>query len=44
MLPGFAVSPGLPPWAKRGVAVGGQSNYVIGLQVLPSGVACWSFR
>ena len=36
---GFAVSPVLPPWAKKGVAVGGQSDYVIGLQVLSSGVA-----
>lgn len=36
---GFAVSPVLPPWAKKGAAVGGQSDYVIGLQVLSSGVA-----
>ena len=36
---GFAVSPVLPPWAKKGAAVGGQSDYVIGLQVLSSIVA-----
>jgi bile acid:Na+ symporter, BASS family len=36
---GFAVSPVLPPWAKKGAAVGGQSDYVIGLQVLSSVVA-----
>ena len=35
----FAVSPVLPPWAKKGAAVGGQADYVIGLQVLSSGVA-----
>lgn len=36
---GFAVSPVLPPWAKKAAAVGGQTDYVIGLQVLSSGVA-----
>lgn len=36
VLLGFAVSPVLPPWAKKGAAVGGQSDYVIGLQVLSS--------
>ncbi|MFM9046232.1 MAG: hypothetical protein ACKOOH_00945 [Cyanobium sp.] len=36
VLLGFAVSPVLPPWAKRGMAVGGRSDYVIGLQVLSS--------
>ncbi len=36
---GFAVSPVLPPWAKQGTAAGGQTDYVIGLQVLSSGVA-----
>ena len=36
---GFAVAPVLPPWAKKAAAVGGQSDYVIGLQVLSSGVA-----
>ena len=36
---GFAVAPVLPPWAKKGAAVGGQADYVIGLQVLSSGVA-----
>ena len=39
VLLGFAVSPVLPPWARKGAAVGGQSDYVIGLQVLSSGVA-----
>jgi BASS family bile acid:Na+ symporter len=39
VLLGFAVSPVLPPWAKKGAAVGGQSDYVIGLQVLSSVVA-----
>ena len=39
VLLGFAVSPVLPPWAKKGVAVGGQGDYVIGLQVLSSVVA-----
>ena len=39
VLLGFAVSPVLPPWAKKGFAVGGQGDYVIGLQVLSSGVA-----
>lgn len=39
VLLGFAVSPVLPPWAKKGAAVGGQADYVIGLQVLSSGVA-----
>ena len=36
---GFAVAPVLPPWAKKGAAVGGQADYVIGLEVLSSGVA-----
>jgi BASS family bile acid:Na+ symporter len=36
---GFAVSPVLPPWAKKGTAIGAQTDYVIGLQVLSSGVA-----
>ena len=39
VLLGFAVAPVLPPWAKKGAAVGGQADYVIGLQVLSSGVA-----
>ena len=39
VLLGFAVSPVLPPWAKKGIAVGGRADYVIGLQVLSSGVA-----
>jgi BASS family bile acid:Na+ symporter len=36
---GFAVSPVLPPWAKKGTAVGGQADYVIGLELLSVGVA-----
>jgi bile acid:Na+ symporter, BASS family len=36
---GFAVSPVLPPWAKKGAAIGGETDYVIGLQVLSSGFA-----
>jgi BASS family bile acid:Na+ symporter len=39
VLLGFAVSPVLPPWAAKGAAVGGQPDYVIGLQVLSSGFA-----
>jgi len=39
VLLGFAVSPLLPPWAKKGIAAGGQADYVIGLQVLSSGFA-----
>jgi BASS family bile acid:Na+ symporter len=39
VLLGFAVAPVLPPWARKGTAVGGQSDYVIGLQVLSSVVA-----
>jgi BASS family bile acid:Na+ symporter len=35
----FAVSPVLPPWAKTGTAVGGQTDYVIGLELLSAGVA-----
>ncbi|MFM7640530.1 MAG: hypothetical protein ACKO45_03130 [Cyanobium sp.] len=36
VLLGFAVSPVLPPWAKKGLALGGRGDYVIGLQVLSS--------
>jgi BASS family bile acid:Na+ symporter len=39
VLLGFAVSPVLPPWAKKGVTLGGQGDYVIGLQLLSSVVA-----
>ena len=39
VLLGFAVSPVLPPWAKKGAAVGGQTDYVIGLELLSAGVA-----
>ncbi len=38
VLLGFAVSPVLPPWAKKGAAVGGNTDYVIGLQLLSTGV------
>ena len=31
---GFAVAPVLPPWAKKGYALGAASDYVIGLEVL----------
>jgi BASS family bile acid:Na+ symporter len=31
---GFAVAPVLPPWAKKGYALGAASEYVIGLEVL----------
>jgi BASS family bile acid:Na+ symporter len=39
VLLGFAVAPVLPPWAKKGAAVGGKSDYVIGLELLSAGVA-----
>jgi BASS family bile acid:Na+ symporter len=39
VLLGFAVSPVLPPWAKKGAAVGGNTDYVIGLQLLSTGIA-----
>jgi BASS family bile acid:Na+ symporter len=39
VLLGFAVAPVLPPWAKKAEAAGGQADYVIGLQVLSTGVA-----
>jgi BASS family bile acid:Na+ symporter len=31
---GFAVAPVLPPWAKKGYALGASSDYVLGLEVL----------
>jgi BASS family bile acid:Na+ symporter len=31
---GFAVAPVLPPWAKKGYALGAASGYVIGLEVM----------
>lgn len=31
---GLTVSPVLPPWGKKGTALGGDADYVIGLQVL----------
>jgi bile acid:Na+ symporter, BASS family len=31
---GFAVAPVLPPWAKKGYALGATSDYVLGLEVL----------
>ena len=39
VLLGFAVSPVLPPWAKKGAAVGGHADYVIGLQLLSTGLS-----
>jgi len=39
VLLGFAVSPVLPPWAKKGAAVGGKTDYVIGLELLSAGVS-----
>jgi BASS family bile acid:Na+ symporter len=39
VLLGFAVSPVLPPWAKKGAAVGGNTDYVIGLQLLSTGLS-----
>ena len=39
VLLGFSVSPVLPPWAKKGAAVGGHADYVIGLQLLSTGLA-----
>jgi BASS family bile acid:Na+ symporter len=39
VLLGFAVAPVLPPWAKNGTAVGGQDDYVIGVELLSAGVA-----
>lgn len=34
VLLGFAVAPVLPPWARKGLAIGGQSEVVMGLQIL----------
>ena len=39
VLLGFAVAPVLPPWAKKAATAGGQTDYVIGLEVLSCGVA-----
>lgn len=39
VLLGVAISPVLPPWARKGTALGGQSDYVIGLQIASSVVA-----
>lgn len=36
---GLTVSPVLPPWAKKGAALGGNADYVIGLQLLSCAVA-----
>ena len=35
----LAVSPVLPPWAKKGSALGGQHDYVIGVQLLSCAVS-----
>jgi BASS family bile acid:Na+ symporter len=39
VLLGFAVSPVLPPWAKKGTALGAKGDYVIGLQLLSTAVS-----
>ena len=39
VLLGFSVAPVLPPWAKKGAAVGGHADYVIGLQLLSTGLS-----
>jgi BASS family bile acid:Na+ symporter len=36
---GLTVSPVLPPWAKKGTALGGNHDYVIGVQLLSCGVS-----
>lgn len=36
---GLAVSPVLPPWAKKGSALGGDDDYVIGVQLLSCAVS-----
>jgi BASS family bile acid:Na+ symporter len=39
VLLGFAVSPVLPPWAKKGTALGARGDYVIGLELLSTVVS-----
>jgi BASS family bile acid:Na+ symporter len=39
VLLGVAISPVLPPWARKGTALGGQGDYVIGLQIASSLIA-----
>ena len=39
VLVGFAVSPVLPPWAKKGTALGARADYVIGLELLSAAVS-----
>lgn len=39
VLLGFAVSPVLPPWAKKGTALGARADYVIGLQLLSTAIS-----
>ncbi len=39
VLLGLAVAPMLPPWAKTGAKLGGQGDYVFGLQVLATCVS-----
>jgi len=39
VLVGFAVSPVLPPWAKKGTALGARADYVIGLELLSTAVS-----
>ena len=39
VLLGFAVSPVLPPWAKKGTALGARGDYVVGLELLSTAVS-----
>jgi len=39
VLLGFAVSPVLPPWAKKGTALGARGDYVISLELLSTAVS-----
>lgn len=39
VLLGFAVSPVLPPWAKKGSAFGAKMDYVIGVELLSTAVS-----
>ena len=39
VLLGFAVSPVLPPWAKKATALGARADYVIGLELLSTAIS-----
>ena len=39
VLLGFAVAPVLPPWAKKGTALGARADYVIGLELLSTAIS-----